>query len=357
MIKPFPRYYELLVKRGVRFTKSDIARASKYFDEHDIRDLQVLFNLCWIDPMFRKSDAFMKGLEQKGRDFTEEEKHMLINKQFGILKEIIPEYRKMSQTGQVELSVSPFYHPILPLVWDTNCARIAMPNVNLPKRRFSHPEDAVKQIRMAVEYFEKLFGHKPSGMWPSEGSVSEDAVRAIRAEGIRWIATDEEVLARSLGRSFRSPEGYLTDAAGLYRPYQFSDVSMIFRDHKLSDLIGFVYSGWNPEKAVNDFIGKLVQIKNTLPKDRPYIVPVILDGENAWEYYTNDGHDFLRRLYHALSNDTRFRTVTVSEFIKEHDAGDRLERLHAGSWINANFGIWLGHEEDNLSWDYLAQAR
>jgi hypothetical protein len=232
-----------------------------------------------------------------------------------------------------------------------------MPGVRLPKKRYGYPEDAVKQIRMALDYFEKIFGYRPSGMWPSEGSVSEDVVKAMHAEGIKWIATDEEVLARSLQKPLRSPEGYLTDATTLYRPYQFNNVSMIFRDHKLSDLIGFVYSGWKPEKAVDDFMGKLIQIRNTLPKDRPYLVPVILDGENAWEYYKNDGHDFLRGLYHALSNDSRLKTVTVSEFIKEYDPGEPLQRLHSGSWINANFGIWIGHEEDNLAWDYLAQTR
>jgi alpha-amylase/alpha-mannosidase (GH57 family) len=357
MIKPFPRYYELLVKRGFRFTKGDLVRVSKYFTENDIMDLQVLFNLTWIDPMFRNADPFLTGLMAKGRDFTDEEKRLLIEKQFAILRQIIPFYREMSKSGQVELSVTPFYHPILPLLWDTDCARMGMPNVRLPKRRFSHPEDAVKQIQMAINYFTGLFGQPPAGMWPSEGSVSEEVVRAARAEGIRWMATDEEVLSRSLERPLRDPEGRLTDAQTLYRPHQFSEVSLFFRDHKLSDLIGFTYSGWNADRAVEDFMSKLAHIRNSLPGDRPYIVPVILDGENAWEYYANDGQDFLRGLYRALSDDGRFKTVTMSEFLLEHGPGDHLHRLHAGSWINANFGVWLGHEEDNLSWDYLGQTR
>ena len=357
MIKPFPRYYELLTKRGFRFTKSDIVRVSKYFNDRDIRDLQVLFNLSWIDPMFRDSDPFLRGLIAKGQDFFEEEKRTLIQKQLGILKDIIPQYKKMSQSGQIELSVTPFYHPILPLLWNTDSARIAMPHVNLPKRRFSHPEDAVNQIKMAIAYFEKIFGYRPSGMWPSEGSVSEDVLRAIKAEGIRWVATDEEVLARSLERPLRSPEGNLTDAPTLYRPHQYSDVSIFFRDHRLSDLIGFVYSGWDAKKAVDDFMGKLIQTRNSLPRDRAQVVSIILDGENCWEYYKNDGQDFLRGLYRALSSDNRFKTVTFNEFIAEHGPGGNLNRLHAGSWINANFGIWLGHEEDNISWDYLGQTR
>jgi alpha-amylase/alpha-mannosidase (GH57 family) len=356
MIKPFPRYYELLIKRGLRFTKGVISRISKYFTSSDIRDLQTLFNLSWIDPMFRDKDPFLKELIKKGRDFTEEEKHLVIKKQLEILKEIIPAYKEMSEKGQIEVSVSPFYHPILPLLMDTDSAKIAMPHIKLPKKRFSHPEDAIKQIKLAIEYFESIFGHRPAGMWPSEGSVSEDVVRAIGKEGIQWIATDEEVLSRSIERPLRSHEGYLIDAKSLYRPYKFSDVSIIFRDHKLSDLIGFVYSGWKSEKAVEDFMGKLIHIKNSLPQDRAYLMPIILDGENCWEYYKNDGHDFLRNLYSALSNDSRFKTVTISEFIKEH-GGDTIQRLHAGSWINANFSIWIGHEEDNLAWDYLAKTR
>jgi alpha-amylase/alpha-mannosidase (GH57 family) len=358
MIKPFPRYYELLLKRGVRFTKSDLQRASRYFDDRDIADLQVLFNLVWIDPIFRnKSDPFLRELVEKGHDFTEDEKTLLIKKQIDILKKIFPAYRTMSDSGQVELSVSPFYHPILPLLWDTNSSRVGMPDVVLPKKRFSHPEDAIRQIEMSVEYFERIFGKKPEGMWPSEGSVSEDVVRAIGNAGIKWIATDEEVLARSLRRSIRGPEGNLIDPAALYRTHQLNGVSILFRDHKLSDLIGFTYSGWQAEKAAADFIDKLAEIRNSLPRDRASIVSVILDGENAWEYFVNDGHDFLNALYSALSNDDRFRTITISDFIRENGPGEPLQRLHAGSWINANFGIWIGHEEDNLAWDYLSQTR
>jgi alpha-amylase/alpha-mannosidase (GH57 family) len=357
MIKPFPRYYELLVKRGLRFAKIDGARISRYFTISDIRDIQTLFNLSWIDPMFRDKDSFLKELIKKERNFTEEEKHLVIKKQFEILKEIIPAYKEMNEKKQIEVSVSPFYHPILPLLMDTNSAKIAMPHINLPKNRFSHPEDAIKQIKLAIEYFEGIFGVKPAGMWPSEGSVSKDIVRAIGKEGIQWIATDEEVLSRSIERPLRNHEGYLIDAKSLYSPYKFSDVSIIFRDHKLSDLIGFVYSGWKPEKAVEDFIGKFIHIKNSLPEDRAYLVPIILDGENCWEHYKNDGHDFLRTLYSALSNDSRFKTVTISEFIREHGNGETIQSLHAGSWINANFSIWIGHEEDNLAWDYLAKTR
>jgi alpha-amylase/alpha-mannosidase (GH57 family) len=357
MVKPYPRYQELLLKRGMRYSRDDLGRIIRYFSDQDIRDLQLLFNLSWIDPMFREADPFLKGLIEKERDYTEEEKQLLIARQFDILKRIIPEYRMLASSGQIEISVSPFYHPILPLLWDTDSARIAMPNVKLPRKRFSHPEDAVHQIRTGIAFFEETFGFRPHGMWPSEGSVSEDVVAAISAEGIKWIATDEEVLARSLGRPLRSNEGYLLDPQALFRPYAYAGLSLFFRDHKLSDEVGFVYSGWSAERAVDDFIGRLAQIRDSLPNGRPFVVPVILDGENAWEYYKNDGQDFLRALYGALSRDSRFKTVTMSEHLNENGPCESLKKLHSGSWISADFHVWIGHEEDNLSWDYLSQTR
>ncbi len=357
MIKPFPRYYELLVRRGLRLIKSDLMRKIKYFSDDDFLDLQVLFNLCWIDPLFRKREPFLKMLVEKGKDFTEEDKQMLILKQFEILQKIIPTYKEMAGKRQIELSVSPFYHPILPLLCDTNSAKIAIPDIPLPQRRFVHPEDAEKQIRMGLDYFEKLFEYKPDGMWPSEGSVSEEAVRIAAKEGIQWIGTDEEILSNSMGKRLRDSTGNIMEPGIFYRPYMFDNVSIIFRDHQMSDLIGFVYSGWDSKKAAEDFINKLIQVWAHIPKDKPHLIPIILDGENAWEYYKNDGYDFFRYLYEGLSSEERLKTVSVSEYLFEHDRGEPLHRLHAGSWIYANFRVWIGHEEDNRAWDYLSETR
>jgi alpha-amylase/alpha-mannosidase (GH57 family) len=357
MIRPFPRYYELLAKRGLHVIGSDISRMTNYFTNGDFLDLQVLFNLCWVDPLFRKEDPFLKGLVDKGREFTEEEKQILITKQLAILKDIIPRYGEIAGKGQIELSVSPFYHPILPLLCDTNSARIALPEISLPHKRFSHPEDAEKQIRMGIEYFEKIFRYRPVGMWPSEGSVSEEVLRIVAKEGIQWLGTDEDILSISLGIQLRDSSRNIIDPFTLYRPYRFEDVSMIFRDHSLSDLIGFVYSKWDPKHAADDLINKLIHIRNSLPKNSPHLVSIILDGENAWEHYRNDGQDFLRYLYEGLSNEKRLKTVTASEYLNAHGKGEPLGRLHAGSWIYANYAVWIGHEEDNTAWDYLSGAR
>jgi alpha-amylase/alpha-mannosidase (GH57 family) len=357
MIRPFPRYYELLDKRGTHLLQSELRRTINYFSEADFLDLQVLFNLCWVDPFFRNQDPFLRMLSEKGRGYTEEEKILLIGKQMEILKRIIPAYRDASASGQAEISVSPFYHPITPLLCDTDVARVGMPGVTLPRQRFSHPEDARKQVEMAISYFEEVFHHKPAGMWPSEGSVSEEVIRIISSCGIKWAATDEGVLAHSIKKALRDSSGNMTDPSALYRPYRFEDVSIVFRDHTISDLIGFVYSGWDSRKAAGDLISRLLQIRASMPMDKPRLVSIILDGENAWEHYKNDGRDFFLYLYEGLSREERLRTVTVSEFITTFDRGEKLEYLHPGSWINANFGVWLGHEEDNLAWDYLSETR
>jgi alpha-amylase/alpha-mannosidase (GH57 family) len=357
MIKPFPRYYELLVKRGTHTRRSDLGRAARHFTSSDFLDLQLLFNFCWIDPLFRERDPDLARLGEKGRNFSEEEKEFVIAKHIEILGRIIPAYREMALSGRVELSFSPFYHPILPLLCDTDIAKVAMPDAALPVRRFTHPEDAERQIHMGLEYFKGAFGFLPSGMWPSEGSVSEEVLRIASKMGLKWVATDEGVLSNSLNERFRDDSGHRREQHLLYRPYTFEDVSIIFRDHQLSDLIGFVYSQWDPANAARDFIGRLVKIKESLPADRPALVPVILDGENAWEYFRSDGRDFLMYLYEGILKEERLRTTTISEYIESNGRGRKLDYLFPGSWINSNFRIWIGHEEDNLAWDYLAETR
>ncbi|MFA4982514.1 MAG: glycoside hydrolase family 57 protein [Candidatus Omnitrophota bacterium] len=355
MIKPFPRYYDLLMKRGRHFSQEEAVAAAKRFTIQDFTDLQVLFNLCWIDPMFREKDAELAALSKKGKYFNEDEKALVLNKQLDIMREIIPAYKKLQEEGIIEVSVSPYFHPILPLLCDTDIAKISYPEIKLPKSTFRHPEDAKKQVESAVKYYEEKFGRPPRGMWPSEGSVSDQAVGIIREAGIKWAATDEEVLFRSLQRQ--------KNLESLYRPYnvetQNGPLSLIFRDRTLSDAIGFVYQSWPAENAAADFIGRLHSIKDKLPKPSgtPYLIPVILDGENAWEFYHNDGRDFLKCLYKGIQNDPKLRIVTVSEYLDQFPAQTRLDRVHPGSWINGNFCIWIGHDEKNKAWEYLSETR
>lgn len=354
MIRPIPRYGDLLAKRGRYFSVEGIPTILKRFANQDYLDLQALFNLAWFDPSYREKDTQLKELTRKGKYFSEDDKRLILDKQLEIIRRIIPAYKKMQDDGIIEISTSPFYHPILPLLCDTNIARISCPDVKLPKVHFRHPEDAKSQIDAAIKYYIEKFGRPPRGMWPSEGSVSEGAIDLAIEAGLSWVASDEEILFKSLGKNE-------TDE-GLYKPYTIQrkcgEIALIFRDKALSDSIGFVYQGWPTEKAVADLIDRLHAIHETLSKVKTAsLVSIILDGENPWEYYPNDGRDFLTALYKILGNDPRLKLVTVSEFLQNYPPASKLEKLYPGSWINANFAIWIGQDEKNLAWEYLAEAR
>jgi alpha-amylase/alpha-mannosidase (GH57 family) len=361
MIRPYPAYWMLLDRRGKSVSSRDLENAVRYYTTQDYLDLQVWFNLAWFDPFFKKSDPLVRGLIEKGSGFSEEEKLQLIAKQREVLAMIIPEYRKLAGVGRIELTTTPFYHPILPLLCDTDLAKIAMPDIHLPQNRFVHPEDAKVQVERALAYHERFFGVRPSGLWPSEGSVAEEIIPILVDAGVGWIGTDEGVLAHSLGMKIeRDFSGIMKRPEVLYKPYLAGkggrDLSMVFRDHTLSDLVGFVYSKWDSRNAVNDLVDRLHRIRKSVG-NRPHLVSIILDGENAWEYYPNDGRDFFLYLYERLSKEQGLQCVTVGEYLKQHPAEDRIERLHAGSWIYSNFRIWIGHEEDNRAWDLLGQTR
>jgi alpha-amylase/alpha-mannosidase (GH57 family) len=361
MIHPHPRFYQLLEKRGE--DAYNLRRAVQDFEVQDFLDLQVWSNLAWVDPIF-KNDRLISYLLKKGANFTEEEKRRLVSKEREILGLILPKYKKLQDKGQVEVTFSPYFHPISPLICDTEIAKLALPNVQLPKQRFSYPEDLEAQIELGIKLFERTFGRRPKGMWPSEGSVSEHIIPRVARFGIKWIATDEEILRFSTIFStarIKKPTQYRESV--LYRPYRISvenaELSIIFRDHTLSDLIGFVYPSWDAEEAANDFISRLHKIRENLPQEElpQFLVSVILDGENCWEYYKNDGHDFLSALYTRLSEDKLLRTTTISDFLERSEEFEPLPRLFAGSWINHNFRVWIGHPEDNLAWDLLKMTR
>jgi len=361
MVKPYPAYWQLLDRRGYSVSPGDLLNATRYYTTQDYLDLQVWFNLTWFDPFFKINDPFLKELVRKGSGFNENEKTLLIQKQREVMALIIPEYKRLAEMDRIELTTTPFYHPILPLLYDTDLAKVANPDIHLPVNRFSHPEDAKVQINRSIAYHEQLFGKRPAGMWPSEGSVAEEIIPLFTDAGIKWIGTDEGVLARSLGINIdRDFAGVMKNPEVLYKPYLAGKgdnrVSVVFRDHTISDLIGFVYSKWDYKNAVHDLIDRLHRVRQGL-SNGPHLVSIILDGENAWEYYQNDGRDFFLYLYERLSGEQGLRCVTVSEYLKEHPAETTIERLHAGSWINANYRVWIGHEEDNRAWDLLAQTR
>lgn len=353
MIDPYPRYRRLYKK--LQDCGMDAELAARTSSPEEIRDLVVWGHLTWVDPLFRTMSPF-RELFAKGEKFTEEDRVTLMEAQFGIMADIIPTYRSLMEEGKIEVSFAPYFHPILPLLCDTESAREALPGIILPKNRFCYPEDAERQVRMAVEMYREKFGRELQGMWPSEGSISEQMAPILARNGIRWMASDEQVLYSSLLKA-----GLSSEAASPHAVYKYETpdgpIRIFFRDHTLSDRIGFVYSGWDEEKAVSDFMAHLHHLHRTLGTDNGRaVVPVVLDGENCWEYYRNDGDTFLTLLLERLAEDPDIETITMGEAARTLETTE-LKNIQAGSWINHNFRIWIGHPEDNTAWDLLWEAR
>ena len=348
MIYRYPRYGKLYdAAQGQK-----MSGARDLFGAQDLRDVQMWSQIAWFDEEFQAQDAEVREWIARGQGFSLADQRRMGEKQREIIGQVLPAYQKLAASGQVEISTTPYYHPILPLLCDSNIAGVAHPNVPLPPR-FRYPDDARRQLALAREYCAENFGAAPVGLWPSEGSVS-DEVFAIASElGFQWAATDSGVLNRTLGRA--------VPVDGLYRPYQWRQggrtLGVIFRDHFLSDLIGFVYSKMDAAAAAEDFLRRIREnCAAILRAGRDALVPIILDGENAWEYYDHNGRPFLRELYHRISEDRGMRAVTVSEALRLM-APEPLDHIFPGSWIGANFDVWIGAEEDNQAWAQLLRAR
>ena len=362
MIGRYPRYRELWER--FRGSGSSPEPAEKYFQAQDFTDLQVLSQIAWFDEFFLQ-DPEVAALIQKGRNYSLDDQRFVILHQRELLAKVLPAHAEAAQRGFIEISTSPFYHPILPLICDTNMGAVSTPGLPLPPHRFRHPEDAREQLQRGLDLHQKVFGVRPQGVWPSEGSVSEEVLAIAQSLGVKWMATDEEVLGRTLGVSFsREGDGRLPaePAAKLYNIHRYqsgqTEMNMIFRDHTISDLIGFVYSGMPPQEAATHLMRSIKQsAQPALDQGKDAVLSIILDGENAWEYYPQSGREFLRRFYDALQREPGVEAVTVSEAIQRHKDFGQLSSLVPGSWIHANFNVWIGAPEDNRAWDYLHHAR
>jgi alpha-amylase/alpha-mannosidase (GH57 family) len=356
MIEPYPRYAELLAKsgHGQGGGLSPRARSSR-FSVDELRDLQVWHKLVWVDHDYGLQDDCVRGLIAKGRNFDEDDKLALRGVELDLLRKVIPEYRDAAARGRIELSTSPFYHPILPLLCDTDVHLRAHPRSRMPRERFQHPEDAQEQLARAVALHERMFGRPPEGLWPSEGSVSEEMVPLVARSGFQWMATDEGILSRTLGHGFsRNGDGLVDRPELLYRAYRVGGAEKVacgFRDHALSDLIGFTYASWSADGAADDFSRRLVEAGRRYSARTgggEATIFVILDGEKQ-------GRPFLRALYGRLASHPELRTVTMAEACKEPP--ETLPSIFPGSWINDDFYIWIGHDDDHRAWAQLAEAR
>jgi alpha-amylase/alpha-mannosidase (GH57 family) len=333
------------------------------------RDLVVSYNLAWIDPSLRQHETRLRRLVEKGGDYDSADVASVLAAHRDLIAQILPTYRALADAGQLELSTSPYYHPILPLLLDTASAREASPTLPLPHLRFSCPEDAATQVADALAFHEQTFGHVPSGMWPSEGAVSQAAIELLgRYPAIRWIATDEHVLERALGYGFeRGADGQLKDPRPLYQPYYSAagGPALFFRDQVLSDRVGFVYQHWDSRDAANDLVERLLQARRTLGEPGeavpPPIVSIVLDGENCWEHYSNNGDDFLRALFDRLSREPGLRAITPAEYLQLYptvgERAPRLANLPAASWIGSNLETWIGEPDQNRAWEFVTLAR
>ena len=345
MIGRYPRYAEL-------YEAANAPNGARRFGAQDFRDLQMWSQLAWFDEEFQAGDAEVREWIERGRGFTWADQKRMGEKQREIIACVLPEYEKLAASGSIEISTTPYYHPILPLLCDSDIAGVSHPGVPLPQR-FRYPEDARRQLVLAREAIGRQFGAAPVGLWPSEGSVSDEALGIAADAGFQWAGTDSGVLARTLERAIPVED--------LYAPYRWRHggraMNMIFRDHYLSDLVGFVYSKMDAAWAAEDFLRRIREnCAGMMAHGRDALVPIILDGENAWEYYHLNGRPFLRELYRRISEDGSMRAVTVSEALRAIEPRP-LDRIFPGSWINANFDVWIGADEDNRAWAQLLRAR
>ena len=362
LIGRYPRYKELWERFREHGNQPD--RAERYFQPQDFTDLQVLSQIAWFDEFFLE-EKDIAALVRKGHNYSLDDQKFVIARERELLARVLPAHAAAAEKGSIEISATPFYHPILPLLCDTSAGAVSTPGLPLPQNRFRHPEDAREQLRRGLDLHQQVFGVRPKGVWPSEGSVSEEALAIAHSLGVQWMATDEGVLGRSTGLFFaRDGNGRLPGhlAEQLYNIYRYENGStamhLVFRDHTLSDLIGFVYSGMPPADAARHLINNIKDAaKPVLDKGRDAVVSIILDGENAWEYYPKSGREFLRRFYDGLQREPGLEAVTMSEAIARHQDFGQLNSLVPGSWINANFNVWIGAPEDNRAWDYLHHAR
>ena len=348
-----PRYVELVRK----------IKEGRQLSNEELSDLLASYFLIPFPASIKESDKDIAGLYDKGRGFTHEDKLLIFRKLDEYTAEVIPKLRKLSEEGIIEIATAPYYHNLLPLTYNSDAARIQMPWAQLPESAFRHPEDVEEQIMRAVRYHEGIFGNPPTGLWPPEGAISTDIIPDLEKAGIKWIASCQQILEAALGRRAKASE--------LSAPWKIkkngSSVISVFRDYNLSRHIGFDYQHKSPFDAVNEMMWSLGKIRDEVAGDpgtlkgRPPLVSIILDGENAWEYYPNNGWDFLNELFSRLEKEEGWlKTMTVPEYLRLHGCPEENElgaNLKPGSWVEANFSTWIGSPDTNKAWGYLAKTR
>ena len=353
-IKRFEHYQKLAEMAGW-FHKHPAG--IQYVSDQFITDLLVWYHLAWMGETVRRSNDLVKQLMEKGTGFTLHDRRQLLKLIGELLSSVIDRYRELAEKGQIELSMSPYAHPILPLLLDIHSARDAMPDVSMP-RLADYPggeERADWHIREGIATFEQYFGTRPSGCWPSEGGVSAAALKQLEKYGFAWAATGESVFRHSQANKANASLA----GCSLYQGYRVDngDLACFFRDDGLSDLIGFTYSDWHADDAVANLIEHLENIAaSTRDQDSP-LVSIILDGENAWEHFPENGYYFLNTLYQRLSEHPDLEMTTYSEYLASARNQPSINKLVSGSWVYGTFSTWIGDKDKNRGWDMLGDAK
>jgi alpha-amylase/alpha-mannosidase (GH57 family) len=363
-IKKHLRYYELYEKRE-RLLKRGYSHASMVdeFEPHEYADMATWFNLAWFDPTWVDKLDELASYFRQGERFTREQRLRLIEIQREIIRQTIPVYKRLQQTGQIEVTTTPYYHPILPLVIDTNSARWCSPQTALPQKLYFHRDDARAQLEKGMRLYEEMLGQKARGMWPSEMSVSPAAAELIADCGINWIVLDEALLSKTADIGiYRDHHGNLNNAEVLCQPYKLMvgerELSIFFREVVTSNEIGFSYGGRHPQEAATALYMRLKHIQQKLFHwEREAVIVIALDGENCWETYEEDGNLFLKELYERIEMDDTLNVCTVSDYLERNPPTAVLNNIHSGSWINADFHIWIGDARKNRAWDLLGDTR
>lgn len=334
-----------------------------YLDDQYLFDMLTWHHLAWMGETVKRDDPRIKRLISKENDYTLNDRYLLLEVIGEILNSIIDRYRRLAQSGQIELSVTPYAHPIIPLMLDINSAREAMPDVPLPEETV-YPGGRERihwHIKHGLDIFKNHFGYKPVGCWPSEGAVSDETLEILSEYGFKWAATGGSVLNNSLNKAGMLDEVY--NEIGLHRAYTVKSpqpeksIKCFFRDDGLSDLIGFTYSKWHADDAVGNLIEHLETIFSHREDQTGRIVSIILDGENAWEYYPENGYHFLTALYKRLAEHPDIELTTFSDCSDVKSPPTELPSLVAGSWVYGSFSTWIGDQAKNRGWDMLIEAK
>lgn len=366
----FSSKYETMIYRSETYKNLFQKRFAKDtvdindFSLQELSDLMALFNLVWIDPVHFERYPRLKELWDKQTGYTTEDRKEIIDIQKQIIREIIPTYKKYIQTGRIELTTSPYYHAILPILLDLKASTKSVITTEGLPQTLGMLEDAKYQIKIALDRIEEIFGVRPKGMWPPELCLGPKTLNLLAKEGIKWTISDEGILSSSINFDFvRDFKGNLNDPYHLLKVYNYetkdSNIDIIFRDRSIPNLINFEYAGINPKMAAGDLYEKIKIIQNKLlvSPDEKHLLTIASDSENCWENYQNDGRDFLENIYSLIENDNTLETVLISEYIENDKHKKNLKKIHSGSWIDKTFQFWIGEPEKNKAWAYLKKTK